>query len=139
MDVGLRSRPLSCNGLDAIHSLSKAWPAISGHHSMNRRPWLSWLTPVLGLLLLAGGLRFYRLGEWSLAGDETATFEEVDSLFQRLPAASNGQIDNLPRLIPLAHATLDLGYQAFGRSEWGCRVLPALLGTLNVGLFYLLV
>ena len=102
------------------------------------RSWQSWLIPCLGLLLLAGGLRFYRLGDWSLAGDETAPFEEVDSLLTRPPAVLKDQIDSLPRLIPLAHTTLFLGYQLFGRSDFGCRAFPALLGSLNVVLLYLL-
>lgn len=105
---------------------------------MIRRHGHSWVVPLLGLLLVAGSLRFYGLGEWSHAGDETATFEEVDSLFGRPPAAVPGQIARLPRLIPLAHSTLQLGYQIFGRSELGSRMLPALLGTLNVGLLFLL-
>jgi hypothetical protein len=100
--------------------------------------WKSWLIPCLGLLLLAGGLRFYRLGDWSLAGDETATFEEVDSLLTHPPTVLKDQIDSLPRLIPLAHGTLFVGYQLFGRSDFGCRVLPALLGAMNVALLYLL-
>jgi hypothetical protein len=97
-----------------------------------------WVIPLVGLLFLAGTLRFYRLGDWSLAGDETASFEEVDSLFQHSPAALNKQIDTLPKLIPLAHATLHFGYLIFGRSEWGSRALPAILGSVGVGLFYLL-
>jgi hypothetical protein len=83
-------------------------------------------------------MRFYRLGDWSLAGDETATFEEVDSLLTHRPAELKNQIDSLPRLIPLAHGSLAVGYTLFGRSEFGCRTLPALLGSLNVALFYLL-
>ena len=105
---------------------------------MIRLAWRSWLVPCLGLLVLAGGMRFYRLGNWSLAGDETATFEEVDSLLTHRPADLNNQIDSLPRLIPLAHGALAIGYNLFGRSDFGCRALPALLGSLNLALLYLL-
>ena len=105
---------------------------------MIRPAWRSWLAPCLSLLLLAGGMRFYRLGDWSLAGDETATFEEVDSLLTHRSADLKNQIDSLPRLIPLAHGTLAAGYKLFGRGEFGCRALPALLGSLNVALLYLL-
>jgi Dolichyl-phosphate-mannose-protein mannosyltransferase len=104
--------------------------------AMSSRTWFTWLLPCFALLLLAGSLRLFRLGDWSLAGDETATFNEVDSLLTNPPVTPKGPIDYLPRLIPLAHGTLWVGYELFGRSEFGCRLLPALLGSVNVVLLY---
>ena len=61
----------------------------------------SLLAIALGLAFLAGGLRFYRLGDWPFYGDELATFTEVDSLFGSAEVAANSQAYRLPRLIPV--------------------------------------
>jgi hypothetical protein len=89
------------------------------------------------LFLLAGALRFSRLGAWPFAGDETATFDETDSLFKKSTASPESQIDRLPRMVPLAHSVHQLGYVLFGRNEFGSRVMPALLGTLTVLVIFL--
>ncbi len=93
---------------------------------------------LVGVVLLAGGLRFFRLGEWSFTNDETATFLEDQSLFGTNGANPTDQSYRLPRLIPLAYGIQHIDYLLFGRDEWGSRVLPALMGTLGVGLVFLL-
>ena len=49
------------------------------------------------LLLLAGVLRFYKLGTWSFAGDETATLADTASLFGDLEVSEDHQYYRLPR------------------------------------------
>ncbi len=97
----------------------------------------STLLIALTLALLAGGLRFYRLGDWSFSGEELTTILESDTLFGTTRFGPSSQIYRLPRLIPLSHTLLQGGYLLFGRDEFGCRVLPALLGTLCVVLVFL--
>jgi Dolichyl-phosphate-mannose-protein mannosyltransferase len=93
---------------------------------------------LLGLLLLATSLRLFHLGEWSFAHDEVPTFGEVDSLFRDTEPDPASQTYRLPRIIPLSYSLLHLGYELFGRDEFGSRVLVALMGALSVGLAYLL-
>ena len=93
---------------------------------------------LVGVVLLAGGLRFFRLGAWSFTNDESATLVEDQSLFGTNDALPSDQTYRLPRLIPLAYGLQHVDYLLFGRDEWGSRVLPALMGTLGVGLAFLL-
>ncbi len=95
------------------------------------------LLVTIGLALAAGGLRFYRLGDWSFAGEELTTLAETDSFFGKTEDKPSSQIYRLPRLIPVSYTILQGGYELFGRDEFGCRVLPALLGTLAVVLVFL--
>jgi hypothetical protein len=90
------------------------------------------------LLVLAGVLRFCKLGEWSFAKDETATLWEEASLFLGVNASPDSQIFRLPRIVPLSHFLLHVGYTLFGRDEFGSRVVPAILGTASVGAVFLL-
>src|SRR6516225_6156858 len=78
------------------------------------------------VVMLAGFLRFHRLGDWPFAGDEILTFPEVDSLFEGPSVSTIEQKDRLPRLIPLGYLVQYLDYQLFGRDEYGSRVLIAL-------------
>jgi hypothetical protein len=87
---------------------------------------------ILALGVLAGGLRFCRLGDWPFHGDELPTLQETASLFGEIDVPSDSQSARLPRLVPLSYTLHYLGYQLFGRDEFGSRVLIALLGTLNV-------
>ena len=89
------------------------------------------------LAVIAAGLRFWHLGDWPFANDETATFQEADALFSPSPGEADSQIGRLPRMVPLAHATHYLGYSLFGRDEFGSRALPALLGVAQVCLLFL--
>jgi hypothetical protein len=88
------------------------------------------------VVMLAGILRFHRLGDWPFAGDEILTFPEVDSLFEGPSVSTIEQKDRLPRLIPLGYLVQYLDYQLFGRDEYGSRVLIALLGTASVAVIF---
>ena len=46
----------------------------------------------LGILILAGGLRFFHLGDWPFALDETATLREHASLFNEVQLAPTDQL-----------------------------------------------
>ena len=89
----------------------------------------------LALGLLAGGLRFYRLGAWPFFGDELATFREADALVADEPGDT--QTDRLPRMIPLSYLIHRAGYALFGRDEFGSRAVLALLGATQVAFVFL--
>jgi hypothetical protein len=92
--------------------------------------------------VVAGSLRFYRIGDWSFSGDEIATFAEEQSLFSGqyyLETNSyESQYNRLPRLIPLGYLFQHFDYALFGRDELGSRILPAIIGTATVALTFLL-
>ena len=101
-------------------------------------PGTSKLVTALLLVILAGSLRFYKLGNWPFAGDETATLAEERSLFASEGTSRDSQTYRLPRIIPLSYLFLHVGNSLFGRDEFGSRVMLAILGTLNVGLVFLM-
>ncbi|MCL2744572.1 MAG: hypothetical protein FWE67_12040 [Planctomycetaceae bacterium] len=104
------------------------------------------------LLLTAGFMRFYKLGEWSFTNDEIPTHIEAFNLFEPnrvLPEIAKfeaqpshdlmvPQLKTLPRLIPAAHFVHWVDYKLFGEDEFGSRVLMAAIGTLNIGVIFLL-
>jgi len=92
----------------------------------------------IAITVLAGSLRFWRLGEWSFANDELATFVESDRLFGSHDDGEFTIYDVLPRLIPGSYAILESGYRLFGREEFGSRTMPAIFGTLHVTMVFLL-
>ena len=55
------------------------------------------------LISFAGTLRFYRLGDWPFAGDETATLSEERSLFAGGDLSGDDQTYRLARVIPLSY------------------------------------
>lgn len=77
------------------------------------------------LLVLGAALRLYRLGDWSLAGDEIYTLR--DSLTTATLAGPK------PLLFFLNYHVI----RPFSElNEWGLRVLPALFGILAVPVMY---
>jgi hypothetical protein len=95
------------------------------------------LVIALGLFLLAAGLRFFRLGDWSFHGDELAMLTEIDSFATPHDGPLNDQTDRLPRLIPLSYGVQWFGCEVFGRREWGSRAITALLGSLHVVVIFI--
>ncbi len=93
---------------------------------------------VAGVLILAAGLRFYKLGVWSFAGDELATTREAGALFGLTPVPPGSQFDRLPRIAPLVYAAHQAGYALFGTDEFGARAVPAALGSALPALAVLL-
>ncbi|MDR0610136.1 MAG: hypothetical protein LBG58_08505 [Planctomycetaceae bacterium] len=112
------------------------------------------LSIFLLLVLLAGLLRFHKLGAWSWGFDEHFTMLEVKILFGETTVPNeyllDGTVKNgtvkpedtqyyrLPRLLCAAYAVHRLGYGIFGEDEFGSRALMAMLGSLSVGLIFLL-
>ncbi|MDR2641186.1 MAG: glycosyltransferase family 39 protein [Planctomycetaceae bacterium] len=101
------------------------------------------------LILSAGTLRFYNLGTWSFGYDELFTILETKVFFGETPVPDeylcggtvkpeDTQYYRLPRLLFASYTVHWLGYQLFGEDEFGSRFLMAILGTLNVGVIFLL-
>jgi hypothetical protein len=88
------------------------------------------------LLVLAGSLRFYKLGDWPFAGDELATINEEKAFYEGEEIPPESQVYRLPRIIPLSYFFHHVGDTLFGRDEFGSRVLMAVFGTLTVGLVF---
>lgn len=86
------------------------------------------LTPavlLVGMIVLALGLRFLRLGDWSLEGDEIFTLR--DSL--------KPHFDNPRPLVYLLNYYLVRPFLPL--DEFGLRLLPAVFGVLAIPVFYL--
>jgi len=98
----------------------------------------SGLLIALFLLILAGSLRFYKLGAWPFAGDETSTFAEERSLFHLDDVPPDTQTYRLSRVIPLSYLFHHISDAVFGRDEFGSRVIMAVLGTLGVVVVFLM-
>lgn len=85
-------------------------------------------SPYFGLLvitLLAAGLRFYRLGEWSFWKDEIFTLgDKQDGL----------HISFLGESLVRIWVKWCVAY--LGESEWSARLVPAVIGTLSVPVLY---
>ena len=90
------------------------------------------------LLVLAGSLRFYKLGDWPFAGDETTTLAKESSLFGDKHIQEDSQVSRLPRMIPLSYLIHHVGYEWFGRDEFGSRAILAILGTISIPIIFLL-
>lgn len=98
----------------------------------------TWLMLGIGVVLLAGGLRFARLGAWPFWRDEMETVLDVRSFTGVADFPPSSQTYRLPRLLPVSYSLLALGQRLFGDDELGSRVVPALVGTLHVGLVFFL-
>jgi 4-amino-4-deoxy-L-arabinose transferase-like glycosyltransferase len=91
----------------------------------------------LALAVLAGGLRFYRLGAWPFFGDELATFNEAQCFSEGSTDQENSQVARISQLIPVSYLVHKADYALFGRDEFGSRALMALLGTALVVIAFL--
>ena len=100
------------------------------------------LIGLVAVSLIAGGLRFYRLGNWSFDADEISALIEEQVFFYGEHFAGddqyNNQYERLPRIVPVGYFALHLGYEAFGRDEAGSRIVPAIIGTATIALVFLL-
>lgn len=88
--------------------------------------------------MLSGGfLRFYKLGDWSFANDETSTLGEVKTMFTDEQVSPEDPAYRLPRIIPLSYLILHAGNTLFGADEFGSRVILAMLGTAILGIIFI--
>lgn len=77
------------------------------------------------IILLATGLRFYKLGEWSFWYDEMYTLRSIEQ------AANEGILD-----LSLSNALISVALDNFGISEFSARLVPALFGIISVLVIY---
>ena len=87
--------------------------------------WLIEITILVIIIVIAAGLRFYKLGEWSFWGDEAFTLGAKEDGFNYSFLRRSLATD----LIRLTTAYL-------GVSEWNARLVPALIGILTIPLTY---
>ncbi len=92
-----------------------------------RRFWLA----VGAVLVLAAALRFAGLGRWPFASDEIGSFDDAGR-FHNPPRPITHPDQALPSYLPVSMVTLDAGHRLFGRDEFGCRVLVALIGLAHI-------
>lgn len=104
--------------LEASESIPMGKMERSGRRDVKNR----WYLPATAILLLATvATRFYRLSEWSFAGDELYTLR--DSISPQLIESSK------PLLFWLNHFLIS---PTIGFDEFGLRLLPALFGVAGV-------
>jgi 4-amino-4-deoxy-L-arabinose transferase-like glycosyltransferase len=96
--------------------------------------WMQYLGLAV-ITLLAAGLRFYRLGEWSFWIDEIFTinhamshFSTIELLLKNIPPSRNW----IPVSVILDAQALKL----WGVTEWSARLAPALIGVLTIPILY---
>ncbi|MDR1477604.1 MAG: hypothetical protein LBJ00_01545 [Planctomycetaceae bacterium] len=103
----------------------------------------------LVLVFFAGVLRFYCLGEWSFGFDELFTTLETKIFFGEVPVPDeylkNGktqpeetQLYRLPQMMFVSYVIHWSDYKLFGTNEFGSRVLMAVLGTLSIGVIFIM-
>jgi hypothetical protein len=89
-------------------------------------------TLLILLTLLAAGLRFYKLGEWSYFIDEFHTLESIGLFFSATPLG--------PLFRPNSRAAFwlltKLSLMIFGESAFSLRFFPYIFGTLTIPLVY---
>ncbi|MDR1290094.1 MAG: hypothetical protein LBK06_02720 [Planctomycetaceae bacterium] len=101
------------------------------------------------LVILAGLLRFYHLGDWSHGFDENYTPIETLYFFEGHPIPSHlfkdqqsdpaqSQFARLPAMIVAAYFVHWVDYRLFGVDEFGSRFLMAVMGSFCVGIIFLL-
>jgi hypothetical protein len=84
------------------------------------------------LIVVGAGLRFYRLGQWPLAGDEISTLDEVRDV-ETGAGASNSWVHATS---PLSHLSIGLGLRIGGRNALGLRLAPAVFGMIALLALY---
>ncbi|MGQ9675067.1 MAG: glycosyltransferase family 39 protein [Chloroflexota bacterium] len=82
---------------------------------------------LLSITLLAGALRFYRLGDWSFWRDETYTLQRAVDLA------------NINLNYPLWYMITHWSITPLHMSEWSARLPAAIIGTISVPIIYFLV
>jgi hypothetical protein len=80
---------------------------------------------LLALLLLATGIRLYRIGEWSFWSDEISTLRDARNLRDVIG-------------YPVGYFLIGLAVKALGTTEFAARILPALFGAAAVAALFLI-
>jgi mannosyltransferase len=80
------------------------------------------------IVLIAAGLRFYKLGEWSFWGDEFTTIRRAIAMFD-----GGFTFGSISRMVTY------FSMNAWGINEWSARLPAAVFGLLTVPVVYFLV
>jgi 4-amino-4-deoxy-L-arabinose transferase-like glycosyltransferase len=92
---------------------------------------------IFAIVLIGAFLRFYRLGDLPIEGDNSFHAIAVRSILESgLPEMPSGEIYKRAILLNYLEA---LSVKCFGFSEWSLRFPNALIGTINIILVYFLV
>jgi 4-amino-4-deoxy-L-arabinose transferase-like glycosyltransferase len=90
---------------------------------------------LVAITLLAAGLRFYKLGEWSFWIDEIFTLGRTQAHY----SSSEVIIRNIPparNWVPLSLILIGGALNALGTSEWSARLVPAIIGIISIPVLY---
>jgi hypothetical protein len=87
-------------------------------------------TLVVGVMLIAALLRFYKLGDWSFWIDEITTVNNSLGIF-----TSVGKRELILRA-PLSYFLTYFVMTFWQMNEWGSRLIPAMIGTLSIPILY---
>jgi chromate transport protein ChrA len=80
---------------------------------------------LVAITLLAGIMRFYKLGEWGFWYDEIFTLRDVNNIFDL------GLLDQ-----QLSRVFIYLSVNQIGTSEWSARLVPALVGIISIPILF---
>lgn len=96
----------------------------STYTELEKRPFFQYLVIAL-IVLIATGLRFYKLGQWSFWGDEMFTVGNKEDGF-------NYSLLRQSISLELIQATVAW----LGVNEWNARLIPALIGVISLPILY---
>jgi mannosyltransferase len=102
--------------------------------SLAHRPGTQYLALAF-ITLLAAGLRFYKLGEWSFWLDELYTIGRAQAHYSSLETA----LRNIPpsrNWIPLSTMLTAGTLGVLGTSEWSARLVSAAIGVISIPALY---
>lgn len=86
------------------------------------------------IVLLASGLRFYKLGEWSMWIDEIYTINRAQIHFSDPLRV----LQNLPNTLwlPISVILTNISLTLWGVSEWSARLASVLIGIVSIPILY---
>ena len=86
------------------------------------------------ITLLAAGLRFYKLGEWSFWFDEVFNTNRALNNYKDLESIIQTTVSH--KFLPLSIILSGPVVNALGNSEWNARLVPAIIGIISVPILY---
>jgi mannosyltransferase len=102
--------------------------------TLSHRTWLPYGLLFL-ITLLAAGLRFFKLGEWSFWIDEIYTINHATNHFSS-PELILSHIPPARNWVPLSVIFTAQAINAWGLNEWSTRFVSALTGVLTIPFLY---
>lgn len=89
---------------------------------------------LIAIVLLAGLLRFYRLGTWGFWLDEIYSVRDTFHLTGQDIVQYTGDPKDV--YYPLSYALIRLAMAFLGVNEWSARLVPCLVGIISIPLLY---